>query len=43
MPATTALAIQLSNAIRSGETPLTIAPTCVSAAALVRSPKRVHR
>ena len=42
-PATTALAIQFSSAMRSGETPLTSAPICVSATARVRSPKRVQR
>ena len=29
--------------MRSGETPLTIAPVCVSATARVSNPKRVHR
>ena len=37
------LITQLTSAMRSGESPLTSAPTSVSAAALVASPKRVKR
>ena len=43
MPATTALAIQLRTATRSGDTPLSTAPVGVSATALVSRPKRVWR
>ena len=43
MPAITALIIQLSSAMRSGETPLTYAPVWVSAVARVSRPKRVKR
>ena len=41
-PATTALIIQFNSATRSGETPLTYAPTWVSATARVARPNRVY-
>ena len=43
MPQTMKLMTQLARAMRSGESPLTSAPTSVSAAARVASPKRVYR
>ena len=43
MPQTTKLMIQLASAMRSGESPLTSAPTSVSADARVARPKRVKR
>ena len=43
MPHTTKLMIQLISATRSGESPLTSAPTSVSADARVARPKRVKR
>ena len=43
MPETTKLMIQLTSAMRSGERPLTSAPTSVSADARVARPKRVKR
>ena len=43
MPQTTKLMIQLTSAMRSGESPLTSAPTSVSAEARVARPKRVKR
>ena len=43
MPQTTKLMIQLTRAMRSGERPLTSAPTSVSADARVARPKRVKR
>ena len=43
MPETTKLMIQLTSAMRSGERPLTSAPTSVSAEARVARPKRVKR
>ena len=43
MPHTTKLMIQLTSAMRSGESPLTSAPTSVSADARVARPKRVNR
>ena len=43
MPETTKLMIQLTSAMRSGESPLTSAPTSVSADARVARPKRVKR
>ena len=42
-PATAALMAQLMTATRSGDTPLTSAPTSVSDAALVASPNGVKR
>ena len=42
-PATTALIIQFRSATRSGDTPLTNAPVCDSAAARVSRPNRVYR
>ena len=42
-PATAALIIQLNNAIRSGDTPLTKAPVWDSATARVSNPNRVQR
>ncbi len=42
-PQTTKLMIQLISAMRSGESPLTRAPTSVSAEARVASPNRVNR
>ena len=41
-PATTALIIQFNSATRSGDTPLTYAPTCVSATARVARPNLVY-
>ena len=43
MPHTTKLMIQLTSAMRSGDSPLTSAPTSVSAEARVASPNRVKR
>ncbi len=43
MPHTTKLMIQFTSAMRSGESPLTRAPTSVSADARVARPNRVKR
>ena len=43
MPVTTKPMTQLSSAMRSGQSPLTRAPTSVSAEARVARPKRVKR
>ena len=43
MPQTTKLMTQLTSAMRSGESPLTRAPTSVSADARVARPNRVKR
>ena len=43
MPHTTKLMIQLTSAMRSGESPLTSAPISVSAEARVANPNRVNR